>query len=162
MVQSLANVADSTYSCGIVAWGGTACSPSGSLGTNANPQITYVNGDLNYGNDSGAGVLIVTGTLSFSGNATFNGLILVIGQGAMVESGGGNGGFNGSVFLARTQYPNQCPTAPCGELPALNASYPPTISWNGGGTGFIQYNSCWAKIGNGSRYYPVATREEMY
>lgn len=162
LVQSLANVADSTYSCGIVAWGGSACSASSPLGTDANPQITYVNGDLNYGNDSGAGILIVTGTLSFNGNATFDGLILVVGQGAIVESGGGNGGFNGSVFLARTQYPNQCPTAPCGELPALSASYPPTIAWNGGGTGFIQYNSCWAKVGNGARYYPIATREEMY
>jgi len=162
MVQSLADIADSTYTCGVVAWGGSACSPSGSLGSDASPQITYVNGDFNYGNASGAGVLIVTGTLSFSGNATFDGLILVVGQGAMAESGGGSGGFNGSVFLARTQYPNQCPTAPCGELPALSASYPPTISWNGGGTGFIQYNSCWAKVGNGTRYSPIATREEMY
>ncbi len=151
MVQSLANVADSTYTCGI----GTPCSPTGALGTDSNPQITYVNGDFNYGNASGAGILIVTGTLSFNGNAKFDGLILVIGQGAMVESGGGNGGFNGSVFLAKTR----SSTPPYAELPTLGT---PTISWNGGGNSFIQYNSCWATVGKGSRYLPISMREEMY
>jgi hypothetical protein len=97
LVNSLANVADNTYTCGI----GAPCSPSGSVGTNANPQITYVDGDFNYGNASGAGVLVVTGTLSFNGNASFNGLVLVIGQGIVTESGGGNGGFNGTVLAHR-------------------------------------------------------------
>ena len=151
LVNALASVADTTYSCGI----GAPCSPSGPVGTNASPQITYVKGDFNFGNGSGAGVLIVTGTLSFTGNAQFNGLILVIGQGAMVESGGGSGGFNGSVFLARTH----SATSPYPLLATLGT---PTIAWNGGGTSFIQYNSCWATIGNGKRYVPVATREEMY
>jgi hypothetical protein len=151
LVNSIANVADTTYTCGI----GSPCSPSGPVGTNANPQITYVNGDFNFGNGSGAGVLVVTGTLSFTGNATFNGLILVIGQGAISESGGGSGGFNGSVFMARTR----SATSPYAELSTLGT---PTIAWNGGGNSFIQYNSCWATVGNGTRYVPVATREEMY
>jgi PilX N-terminal len=151
LVSSIANVADVTYSCGI----GAACSPTGPVGTNANPQITYVNGDFNFGNGSGAGVLVVTGTLSFTGNATFNGLILIIGQGALSESGGGNGGFNGSVFLAKTH----SSTSPYPELASLGT---PTIAWNGGGNSFIQYNSCWATIGNGTRFTPISTREEMY
>jgi hypothetical protein len=151
MVTALANVADATYSCGI----GAPCSPSGNVGTPANPQITFVNGDFNYGHGAGAGILIVTGNLSFSGNATFNGLILVVGQGTMSESGGGNGGFNGSVFLAKTH----SSTPPYPELSSLGT---PVISWNGGDNSFIQYNSCWANVENGMRYYPVATREEMY
>ena len=151
MVAALSNVADTTYTCGI----GAPCSPSGAVGTPANPQITYVNGDFNFGNGSGAGILIVTGTLSFTGNATFNGLILVIGQGSISESGGGNGGFNGSVFIAKTH----SSAAPYPELAALGT---PTIAWNGGGNSFVQYNSCWANVMNGARYYPVATREEMY
>jgi hypothetical protein len=114
-----------------------------------------VNGDFNYGNASGAGVLVVTGTLSFTGNATFNGLILVIGQGAISESGGGSGGFNGSVFLAKTRGA----AVPFSELGSLGT---PNIAWNGGGTSFIQYNSCWANVGNGQRYIAIATREEMY
>ena len=163
MVQSIGNLADATYTCGINGFPNGSgsppptapCSPTGSLGTDANPQITYVNGDFNMGNASGAGVLIVTGTLSFNGNATFDGLILVVGQGAMSESGGGNGGFNGSVFLAKTRGPNP----PFAELAALGN---PTIAWNGGGSSFIQYNSCWAKVKQNHVYYPIATREEMY
>jgi len=155
MVNALASVASNSYSCGINGVGGAACTP-GSVGSAGNPQITYVNGDFNYGNTTtGEGVLIVTGTLSFTGNAAFNGLILVIGQGAMVESGGGSGGFNGSVFMANTH----SHTAPFPELTTLGS---PTIAWNGGGNSFIQYNSCWANVLNGSTYTVVAGREEMY
>lgn len=155
MVNALASVANNSYTCGIGGVGGAACTP-GPVGSAGNPQITYVNGDFNYGNTTtGEGVLIVTGTLSFTGNAAFNGLILVIGQGAMVESGGGNGGFNGSVFMANTH----SHTAPFPELTTLGT---PTIAWNGGGTSFIQYNSCWANVMNGSAYTVVAGREEMY
>jgi hypothetical protein len=151
LVNSLASVADTTYTCGI----GTPCSPSGAVGTNANPQITYVDGDFNYGNASGAGVLVVTGTLSFTGNASFNGLVLVIGQGIVNESGGGNGGFNGTVFVAKTH----SATSPYPELATLGS---PLYSWNGGGNSDIQYNSCWANIGNGLHYSVIAMREEMY
>ena len=151
LAASLANMADVTYSCGI----GAPCSPGGNVGTNANPQITYVDGDFNYGNASGAGVLVVTGTLSFTGNANFNGLVLVIGQGIVSESGGGNGGFNGTVFVAKTRNA----ASPYAELATLGT---PTYSWNGGGNSDIQYNSCWANIGNGLHYSVIAMREEMY
>lgn len=155
LVNALASVANNTYTCGINGVGGAACSP-GAVGSAGNPQITYVNGDFNYGNTTtGEGVLIVTGTLSFTGNAAFNGLILVIGQGAISESGGGNGGFNGSVFMANTH----SHAAPFPELATLGT---PTIAWNGGGNSFIQYNSCWANVMNGSAYSVVSSREEMY
>ena len=78
----------------------------------------------------------------------------------MVESGAGGGQFNGSIFLAKT---NTCtsPSSPpqCTQLAALQS---PIISWNGGGTNGIQYNSCWANIGNTMHYTVVASREEMY
>jgi Tfp pilus assembly protein PilX len=151
LVNSLANAADVSYTCGI----GAPCTPTGPVGTNANPQITYVNGDFNFGSGSGAGVLVVTGTLSFTGNASFNGLILVIGQGVVSESGGGSGGFNGTMFLAKTH----SSTSPYPELATLQS---PLFSWNGGGSSFLQYNSCWANIGNKMAYGVVAMREEMY
>ncbi len=151
LVNTLAGVADVTYTCGI----GSPCNPSGSVGTDANPQITYVDGDFNYGNASGAGVLVVTGTLSFNGNASFDGLILVIGQGIVSESGGGNGGFNGSIFVANTRNS----TAPYAELATLGS---PTYSWNGGGNSDIQYNSCWANVGNSIRYGIISMNEKMY
>jgi hypothetical protein len=163
MVASIASRANVSYpasggTCSVNGAGGSPCTPTGGIaGTTSpwNPQITYVNGDFNMGNGSGAGILIVTGTLSFTGNATFNGLILVVGQGAISESGAGNGGFNGSLFIAKTR----SSTSPYAQLSTLGT---PTIAWNGGGTSFIQYNSCWANWGNQVRYTPIATREEMY
>jgi hypothetical protein len=151
MVASLANGADVTLNCGV----GTPCSGTAPYGTSANPQITYVNGDFNFGNNSGAGVLVVTGTLNMSGSAAFNGLILVIGQGIISVSGGGSGQINGTLFLADTN----SHTSPYAQLATLG---PPGYSWSGGGTNGIQYNSCWAGIGNNLHYMVIASREEMY
>ncbi len=99
------------------------------LGTAANPPINVVNGDYTMGPTTGYGILVVTGTLTFSGNYSFNGLILVIGAGASVMNGGGNGQINGSVFVANT---------------AGGTINPPSASWSGGGGNGIQYNHCWA------------------
>jgi hypothetical protein len=152
LAASIGNGADQTLTCGI----GTPCSfPGSGLGTDAAPKITYVNGDFNFGSNSGAGVLVVTGTLSITGNSSFDGLILVIGQGVLSESGGGGGQFNGSIFLAKTN----SSVSPYTQLASLAS---PLIAWNGGGTNGIQYNSCWANIGNTMHYTVVASREEMY
>jgi hypothetical protein len=99
------------------------------LGTAANPPINVVNGNYTMGPTTGYGILVVTGTLTISGNYNWNGLILVIGAGASVMNGGGNGQVNGSVFVANT----------AGGI--LN---PPTADWSGGGGNGIQYDHCWA------------------
>jgi hypothetical protein len=98
-------------------------------GTAANPAINVVNGDFNMGPTTGYGILVVTGTLTFSGNYSWNGLILVIGAGASLMNGGGNGQINGSVFVANT------------AGGTLNS---PSAAWSGGGGNGIQYNHCWA------------------
>lgn len=156
LVQGLANSADLRLTCGINGVGGAACGyPAQGLGTDASPQITFVNGDFNMGPNHGAGVLIVTGSLSFQGNSGFDGLILVVGQGSMSESGGGNGQFNGQVFIANTN----SHASPFSQLATLGS---PTINWNGGGGNGIYYNSCWADRMMGMHYSVEASREEMY
>jgi len=150
LVSELANAADYSYSCGI---GGAGC--SGSYGTTASPQITFINGDVSLG--GGAGVLVVTGTLTISGNMQFNGLVLVIGQGNIVINGGGHGSFYGEMLAAQTN----SSVSPYAQL----ASFPsgsPSFTWNGGGRSDMYYNSCWANIGNNLHYMVVASREEMY
>ena len=98
-------------------------------------SVTYINGDLAAsGNVSGSGVLIITGTLSFKGNFTWNGVVLVIGQGAIVQSGGGNGTFNGAVYVAQTIDPS---TGKEGTVLGT-----PTYQWSGGGTNSVQYDHC--------------------
>ena len=49
--------------------------------------------------------------------------------------------------------------APYSELTVLGS---PVFSWNGGGTSFIQYNSCWANIGNTINYIVISNKEEVY
>ena len=104
--------------------------PSGiNLGTATNPTISVVNGDYSMGPTTGYGILLVTGTLTISGNYSWNGLIIVIGSGASLMNGGGSGQINGSVFVANT------------SGGTLNA---PSADWSGGGGNGIQYNHCWA------------------
>jgi hypothetical protein len=155
LAASIANGADATYTCSIngITNGGATSACSGSYGTTANPQITYVNGDLTLG--GGAGVLVVTGSLTISGGMQFNGLILVIGQGSVLINGGGAGAIYGSMFVANTN----AATSPFTQLATLGS---PQFTWHGGGRAKIYYNSCWAGIGNTMHYMVVSSREEMY
>jgi hypothetical protein len=147
LAQAMANQAN------IICPGSAACA-STTFGTDAAPKITYINGDATL--SGGAGVLVVTGTLTFNGNTNFDGLILVIGQGIMNVQGGGGGQVNGEVLIANT---NARPPAPAGQLATLG---PPLLNWSGGGSNFIQYNSCWAAFGESIQYQLIASREEMY
>ncbi len=146
LAQAMANAANLTCP------GNAACSGT-TFGSDAAPQITYINGDATVG--GGAGVLVVTGTLTFNGNTNFDGIIMVIGQGIMNVHGGGGGQVNGEVLIANTN----SHSSPYPQLAALGS---PTLNWTGGGSNFIQYNSCWADFGSFVQYAVVASREEMY
>jgi hypothetical protein len=146
LAQAMANQA--TITCP-----GSAACASTTYGTDAAPQITYITGDATL--SGGAGVVVVTGTLTFNGNTNFDGLILVIGQGVMNVKGGGGGQINGEVLIANTN----SHTSPYSQLATLGS---PTLNWTGGGSNFIQYNSCWADFGSYMQYVVVASREEMY
>lgn len=103
------------------------------MGSASNYAIDVVYGNYTMsGTDAthpGYGILVVTGTLTFSGNYYWNGLILVMGSGASVMNGGGNGQINGSVFIANT---------------SGTSLGTPVANWSGGGGNGIQYDHCWA------------------
>ena len=115
---------------------------SGSLWTSCGtscgttPQINYVNGNLDIsGSTTGSGILVVTGNLTYDGNSSWNGIILVVGNGltTYVQNGGGNGQFNGAIFVANT----------AGNPPGTYG--PADFTINGGGGNGVYYNSCWIK-----------------
>ena len=58
-------------------------------------------------------------------------IVLVIGQGQVVHNGGGNGNFNGAIYVAQTE------DASGNLLPAFGN---PQYTWNGGGVNSIQYD----------------------
>lgn len=152
--------------------------PSGVfLGSTAAPLTTVVNGDftLDTTNANGAGILIVTGSLTFKGNPPFSGVILVIGKGAVTtSSGGGNGNLYGSLFVANcfSNAPswagNMSTCDATGKNPGTSTKPclpgPPSFDWSkGGGTYNVQYDSCWTdNIARHSALKVLASREEMY
>jgi hypothetical protein len=106
----------------------TAMSPS-------NPMTIVVNGDLTIYNwhNTGYGLLLVTGTLNYDPDASWKGIILVIGQGQFVSTRGGTGEIDGAVLVARTR------DASGNLLPSLGAA---SFVQTGGGLG-IYYSTCW-------------------
>jgi len=138
------------------------------LGTPSSPVVNVVNGDLSI-SGSGAGVLLVTGQLTMSGNFAWDGLILAIGEGAISKNGGGNATLNGSMFAANLYSDNPGAGGP-GAYPAYSHPIPlwsnlppgiPWFGWGGGGTATIQYDSCWTQTVNQSLPYHIVTQREL-
>lgn len=105
----------------------------------SNPVTLVVNGDLNLTawHNTGYGLLLVTGTLQFDPDATWNGVVLVIGQGVFSSSKNGTGGINGAVVVAKTRDSS-------GKLlSTLGAPFFGTQTSFGSSPGFgISYSSC--------------------
>lgn len=114
--------------------GDEAIASSGGLGaTNPNGLLTFVDGNLTLGagDPTGQGLLVVTGTLTLTGNFNFNGVILVLGEGRVLRSGGGHGNIYGAMFIAKFER--------IGAVTDLFQA--PTFDVSGGGTSNIQFNS---------------------
>ncbi len=103
-------------------------------GTASNPAFTFVDGDCNL--TGGAGFLIVTGELNMSGNPSFDGVILVLGEGRMNRNGGGSGDISGAIVLAKFAR-----TWDSSENGLSHPFLAPTFNTNGGGNADVQYNS---------------------
>jgi Tfp pilus assembly protein PilX len=106
------------------------------MGTVAAPRITYHSGALQLkGNNSGAGILVVEGNLSFSGTPSFEGLIIVTGQ-TFTISGGGNGGVLGGAVV----FANPLQDANTGEWSFGQAEATFVFDVDGGGKATFRYD----------------------
>ncbi|MGI9106394.1 MAG: hypothetical protein ACR2G4_09110, partial [Pyrinomonadaceae bacterium] len=103
--------------------------PPPDIGTLAIPKFTFVNGDADLGSSGGAGLMVVTGTLTTRGAANFDGLILILGGGRLTRDGGGNGDTLGAVAIARF------------DRNLTGGPYlAPTFDTNGGGNSNVQFD----------------------
>lgn len=133
-----------------------------SLGTTSNPLITVVNGDYTWNpqnTNGGAGLLLVTGTLTIggSGNSTFNGIILVIGKGQLISNGNGSATVNGGLFVA-----NEYNSSGTLLSPSSNPGVP-SFTWNGAGALTLNYDSCWmTSLSDRIPLRVLASHEEVY
>jgi hypothetical protein len=101
------------------------------FGTRSAPVLTFVDGDTDLPPAGGAGLLIVTGVFTMNGSSDFAGLILVLGSGQLLRTGGGNGGSLGSAFVA--------------HFGASGNFLAPTFNSSGSGTSAIAYDSEWVR-----------------
>jgi hypothetical protein len=106
-------------------------------GSVANPKFSFVDGDVTlHGGDHPAGLLILTGKYTQGGSASFNGLILALGDGNVDRNG--TPGIGGALVVAKFQH----------NYDALTRSYTgagsflaPSLSTSGGGGSLVAYNS---------------------
>jgi hypothetical protein len=102
-LNSLVNAIQALPDAVTVADGASSSAVPGGMGTAGSQKIVVADGDFSLsGGESGFGILVVKGQLTFSGNINFTGIIMVIGKGIMVRNGGGNGTISGAVWVANT------------------------------------------------------------
>lgn len=121
-------------------------------GSQANPTITYVEGDLSLsGSVTGYGILVVTGKYSASGTVGWKGIVLVVGEGVMEVNGGGSNEYDGAVLLANTRNPD-------GTIRSVLG--PTLLDWAGGGGNGVYYSSgCINNSTNSAKYTVLSFRE---
>ena len=145
LVQQIQNSADT------VVTGPATGSDMPSAMNSSNPMTVVVNGDLTLSGYTGYGLLVVTGKLTYSGDSGWKGIVLVIGNGVVEETGSGSGGeFDGAVFVANT-------TGGGGGGGLGAATY--TVA-SPGGNG-IFYNSCWIAAAQKPTTYKVLSFHEI-
>ena len=100
--------------------------PNSALGTAASPELVVITGDCNL--DQGAGMLLVKGTLYFDGaGPDYKGIILVLGTGSVVKTGGGNKDIFGAIVVAK--------------FGATGNFLAPSFVYGGTGSSNVQYDS---------------------
>jgi hypothetical protein len=125
--------------------------------SSGHPMTIVVNGDLNLNawHNTGYGLLLVTGTLQYDPDASWQGVVLVIGQGKFVSTKAGTGEIDGAMFMAQTRDPSG------NLLPTLGAT---SFSQTGGGGNLgqgINYNSCLAQNAEGPITYKIVSFREI-
>ncbi|MGH9676874.1 MAG: hypothetical protein ACRD36_07210, partial [Candidatus Acidiferrum sp.] len=102
-----------------------------------NPTIV-INGDLNLNgwHSTGHGLLVVRGEFDYDPDASWDGIVLVVGKGKFVSTKSGAGQFNGAMLIATTR------DSSGNLLSALGAA---SFSQTGGATSGsgIYFSSCW-------------------
>jgi len=88
----------------------------GAVGSPEDYPLVVIDGDADFGNASGFGLLLVRGNLQLYGTFSWKGLILLVGQGVLRAAEGTTGAISGAVFLTRTRLDDRDPANPLGTL----------------------------------------------
>jgi hypothetical protein len=130
-----------------------------SLGMSPSNIMTVVSDgdlDLTHWNNTGYGLLLVTGTFTMDPDNGWRGIILVIGQGKINNTDdNGNREIDGAVFVAKT---NSAPgvALPDPDLGAASVLFDGDMEGNG-----IRYSSCWIQKAQPMGGYKILSFHEI-
>jgi hypothetical protein len=161
LVQSITQNADAVISGPATQSDTFNVMPSGMSATN--PKIVVVNGDFTISGwhspgSPGYGLLLVTGKFTYDPEASWNGIILVIGKGWMYSYQGNSSitQFQGAVFLAKTVDASNNPLPPSSPLGSPFFNFTSSSASNG-----IYYSSCWIQASMPSLGYKILSFQEI-
>jgi hypothetical protein len=122
----------------------------------SHPMTIVVDGDFstNAWHNTGYGLLLVTGQLTYDPDSSWDGIVLVIGKGIFESHQAGSGEIDGGVMVARLFDSGNNP------LPPSSAPQSPTFHQISGGNG-IYYSSCWVRAVTPSASYQVLSFKEI-
>jgi hypothetical protein len=128
------------------------------VGSATDYKLVVINGDANLASGSGYGMLVVRGVLNVTGNFAWHGVILVLGQGVMKWSAGGNGAVHGAVMLARTRADDRSSENLLGSLLAARGPVAADFA-AAGGSGIRLDTSAIAAANQSFPYVAIAVKE---
>ena len=132
--------------------------------SSTSPLTVVVNGDLDLTgwNHTGYGLLLVTGTLIYDPDATWKGIVMVVGQGQVIGWKGGAGEFDGAVLVARTR-DTSLTLIPGSHLGYSYVDFDHDLSGTQismGGNG-IRYSHCWVQKSLPTTGYKILSFHEI-
>jgi hypothetical protein len=125
--------------------------------SSTNPMTVVVNGDLDLTgwHNTGYGLLLVTGNLNYDPDASWNGIVLVIGKGTVTGSRSGSGEFDGAFFVAKTRDSSGI-LLPDPNLGKASVTFATNMGSNG-----IRYSSCWIKASQPTANFKILSFHEI-
>lgn len=134
---------------------GSSLTPLGM--TSSNLLTVVVNGNLdisNWSND-GYGLLLVTGTFTYDPDTTWNGIILVIGQGIVNGSHSQFKQINGAMLVAKTRDSNNV-VLTGSNLGGASVVFNDNMQGEG-----IRYSNCWIQKAQPTANYKILSFHEI-
>lgn len=152
LVQAITNNADV-----VINGNATQSNMPGAMSA-TNPMTIVVNGDLTFTgwHNTGYGLLLVTGQFTYDPDASWDGIILVIGAGKIYSHQTGSGQFLGALFLARTLDASNNP------LPGTSAPVAPFFDFTAASvSNGVSYSSCWVQASQPTNGYRILSFHEL-
>lgn len=125
-------------------------------GPSPNPMTVVINGnlDLTGWNHTGYGLLLVRGNLNYDPDASWDGIVMVVGQGTVTGTNGGGGEIDGAFLLAKTLDAG-------GNVLSPDFGTATMIYGNNMGGEGMRYSSCWIAAAQPTAGYRILSFHEI-